>query len=814
MADSTPTVVSPGWHDPNAGGAAVTKPRPSRGLRLFLTLAALLAVAGAVVGFLLYLRASPNPVFIGLWITEYKDPDIPPSPYGEQDRAALRAFPWQGNDAFNSQEKERVVRELDRLREKPPATAVAVYLSGYVVAGGDGRPCLLPGNARLDDEGSWLPMSTVLDSLRACKTDHKLLILDVTHPLIAPRRGLLVADAAELLRKPLEDATKDGSLLILSSASPGQTALGSEELGLSVFGHYVRQGLLGAADGYGATGERDRRITVRELSAYVTARVDRWAEQNRAARQTPYLLGNGSDFELVTYNVPVVQPEEAAVPDAYPDWLAAGWKTRDEWRAAPSGRMPPLRRYAMEQALLRADARWREGGNPDRTRDDLARRMDGFRQLGPDNAVPPLVGKPRSLADAVAHGAKVPDVAADAAKFRTLAARIPAPGGKPEDPARAAFDGQRADFLKGFEGKAFDLAWLVVDRAAADREPTAATVRLWAELLRSDPATGDYEEVRFLERLADELAVNDAVKPWPAMALANAVHVERDGARLAAAPAWTRPWLGTVGAKLAERRQAALDKLFDASPASKAEAATQLVTLRADEEALLRQLEELSAACRTRDEALDLLPDLGPCLATDASLEGPWVAAAERLAEVQRLLAEGKPEQLRRLARAGADLAELLERLRAPFDQPRWAEVAAEPRKARPADAGALAALLASPTPDGARRAALWQAYRKVAGQLWQDTRARDQADDQEGRHTAAPLAPDPAQAAEDERRRGLFRARMAIELLKADGLPDASATALEEKYAAAAAPTRDDSAWRTLCQELRKAARAVPTPQ
>ena len=149
MADSTPTVVSPGWRDPadTSGAPGGRPPRTGRRRKLFFLLAALLAIAGAVVGFLLYLRPAPNPVFVGLWMTEYKDPDILPIPYGEQDRAALRAFPWQGNDAFNSQEKERLVRELDRLREKPPATAVAVYLSGYVIADSEGKPFFvrLPG---------------------------------------------------------------------------------------------------------------------------------------------------------------------------------------------------------------------------------------------------------------------------------------------------------------------------------------------------------------------------------------------------------------------------------------------------------------------------------------------------------------------------------------------------------------------------------------------------------------------------------------------------------------------------------------------
>jgi hypothetical protein len=805
MADSSPTVVSPGWRDPaDTSAAPGARPRSRRGRKLFFLLAALLAIAGAVVGFLLYLRPAPNPVFVGLWITEYKDPDILPIPYGEQDRAALRAFPWQGNDAFNSQEKERLVRELDRLREKPPATAVAVYLSGYVIADADGKPCLLPGSARLDDESSWLPMTYVLDALRACRTEHKLLVLDVMHPLIAPRRGLLVGDAAALLRPLLEEAVeKDRRLLILCAASPGQTALGSEDLGHSVFAHYVRAALLGAADGVIDSGEHNRRVSVRELAAYVGGRVDRWAEQNRAARQTPVLLGHAADFDLVTYTPGSPAPEESALPDAYPAWLTDGWKLRDQWREAPSSRVPPRRRYALEETLLRADERWRVGGAPDRAQDDLTRRLDAFRRQGPDNVVPASGVKPRSLAEAVAQGAKPPEVTpADAAKYRGLTAKASVLLTKPDDPSRTAFEAQRGEFLKAFEGKPFELAWLIVDRAAAERNPSRALVLLWGELLRSDPALSDYDEVRFVVRLAD-LVQDAAPKTWPAAAVADAVHVARDASRLEAAPAWAEPWLGKARADIAARREEALG----ADPLDLTKAAPLLINLRADEEALLRQLDELSAACRARDEALDLLPDLGAAVAADASLERPWVEAAQGLGEVQRSLDEGKPDDVRRLTRAASDLRERLERLRAAFDRPRWAEVSAEPRKARPADAAMLSALLASPVPDVTRRAALWQTYRKVSGQLWQDTRARDQADDQESRRTPSLLPPDPARAVEDEQRRGLFRARMAIELLKAEGLQDASA--LEAAYDAAAA-SRNDEDWRKLCRELRKAARAT----
>jgi len=811
MAESSPG-AAPSWRENAGSGGADARPtHAGRGKKLFLTLAALLAVAGAIVGLLLYLRPAPRPAFVTLWITEYKDPGIPLIPYAEQDRAALSALPWQKSDGFNSQEKDRLAGELDRLTKEPPPSAVAVYLSGYVVADADGRPCLLPGDARLDDEATWLPMSSVLERLRGCRTAHKLLVLDVMYPLIAPRRGLLAADAAGLLRPLLEDAAKDGTLLLLCAAAPGQTALASEELGHTVFGHYVREGLLGAADGALERGQRDQRVTVRELAAFVAARVDRWADLNRATRQTPELFGTAADFDLVTYGVQAAPAAEMPLPDAYPEWALAGWKLRDDWRAMPSARARPWRRAALEEVLLRAEGRWRGGASPDATRDDLTRRLDAFRKDGPDNAAPAPVGKPRSLAEAIAWGSKPPDLAAGelGAKYRALAAGAStALTAKAGDPARVAFEAQRAEFLKGFEGKSFELGWLVVDRAAAEREPSRALVLLWDDLLRSDPALAEYAEVRFVHRLA-ELARDETVRVWPARAIADAVHVAHDGARLDAAPAWADPWIGPARRDAAQRRQAAEGRLFDNTPAAQAEAAVALTSLRTDLETLLRQMDELSAACRTRDDALGLLPGLGASVELDPSLERPWVEAAEGLQEVQGLLARGQPGDLRRLGQAAGDLADQVQRLGTAFDQPRWAAIAAEPHGVKASDARALAALLASPWPSAPQRTALWQAYRKGAAQLWEDTRARDQADDPQAPRATNLLAPDPRRGMEDERKRGLFRGRMAIELMKVDGLADAAA--VEAAYAAAARNPADDGPWQALRRELRKADLAVP---
>src|SRR5205823_6201088 len=128
-----------------------------------------------------------------------------------------------------------------------------------------------------------------------------LLLLDLGLPCIAPRAGLLAADVPERLKPALGSATKDrANLLILASCSPGQASLASEELGGTVFAHYVAHGLAGEADG-SPSGTPDNCVTVRELVDYVTTKVDQWAWHNTGQRQTPEFFGNAlKDFDLAT----------------------------------------------------------------------------------------------------------------------------------------------------------------------------------------------------------------------------------------------------------------------------------------------------------------------------------------------------------------------------------------------------------------------------------------------------------------------------------------------------------------------------------
>ena len=162
-----------------------------------------------------------------------------------------------------------------------------------------------------------------------------------------------------------------------------------------------------------ADTDHDHAISLRELAAYLTQRVDAWARQHRALRQRPMLVGSTDSFLLASLNrrqplapartekpekaadkqAPTDQPgpsektskdadkgkaddknqvekkrkeeppkEEPATPTrVYPVWLARGWAPRDHWISGPQIAAAPRLFRQLEAQLLRVEQDYRLG---------------------------------------------------------------------------------------------------------------------------------------------------------------------------------------------------------------------------------------------------------------------------------------------------------------------------------------------------------------------------------------------------------------------------------------------------------------------
>src|SRR5207237_5992080 len=109
---------------------------------------------------------------------------------------------------------------------------------------------LLPADARADDPSGWLPLTELLTALKNCPAKRKLLLLDLGQAAPMPQAGVLLHNAPERAHDLLTRwHGEDPNLQVLCACSPGQTSLASDELGHTVFAHFLLQALSGKADG-------------------------------------------------------------------------------------------------------------------------------------------------------------------------------------------------------------------------------------------------------------------------------------------------------------------------------------------------------------------------------------------------------------------------------------------------------------------------------------------------------------------------------------------------------------------------------------
>jgi hypothetical protein len=249
------------------------------------------------------------------------------------------------------------------------------------------------------------------------KTKNVVLILDATQVPAHWPAGMLHNDFARELDALEPSIKKQGRLVVLSASMPDQRSWVSEEWRRSMFTHYLLQGLRGeAAEDSGGTA-----ITVGGLYSYLKKKVERWAQDNRAAQQTPVLLpqGGGVAMGLVLRTVDRAAPQ-ATSPEEPPGDNSAGaeallaqvWGAHEKLRQtspSPAVYTPHLWRL-YEATLLRYEQLVRAGDQEHAQK--LKDKLDE------------LAGKPK----------EPPGGAGDQANAEKPKGTPEEPGGKPEEP--------------------------------------------------------------------------------------------------------------------------------------------------------------------------------------------------------------------------------------------------------------------------------------------------------------------------------------------------------------------------------------------
>jgi hypothetical protein len=789
-------------------------------------LAVVLLLAGTIIGLILWIQPVRDPYFLPLWIDQYRDARIPLNPWAEPDRKALLAMGWPEKSAFGRQEFELLKSELASLENRTDRPLV-VYLCAQAVCDDRGDVVVLPGDAQLDRADKWLPLRDVLGYLQKCRAAHKLLILDIGRPFVVPELGLVQNEVVEKSQEFLEQGVaEDSKLLVLTACAPGQTSLPLEAEGRTVFGYYLEQGLSGQADGYNARHKRDGRVSVEELAAFVSARVDRWAQLNRQTRQTPRLLGSAKDFVLLQARGASGEPgEESGAKPTYPALFQEGWKLLDGWRGDAVGRAPVSQYRRLESALLRAERQWRGGAAQAEIDKELRKHLDEFTRQREGALAALAVNEPRSLAEAVARGRKPPDLQTDGAlaKLRALTDLAAKPQSKKpadKDPAKPALDKDadkitagRDAFLKTYEGKPFDLAWTICEAACREPPPRPAQLQFWDSLVHRAwealpaPNRPRYDEINALHELAVWSA--PAHEEWPAPVVHLALQVVREEAQATAGDPAFLPWVTELALTAAKSRSEGRRLLAEREARSTEAADKQLTEALRSYTRVNQALHTLHHAQRQLEEALARLPGLAVYLEQEPAEWERWRARVQDAGKLRSML-QGPPARdatvltnmLSEMESLAASLREELNRLGQPSDPGRWKRMAAPEGRPTPAAWLEVDAVIAGPAGTAAQRQEWSNLHQRLAARLHEQTRDKDQGEDAAHQPTPLPSDFDRAKASRSAREKDMVRARVAVALLRLEGRADMKG--LKEALDRVEKEPQNAKAWSDLSRGLR----------
>jgi hypothetical protein len=870
MAEQRSTARGRGaWKSGSSGTAAASRPG-SKKRRIFWLTATVLALVGVIAAFFSIVKPARDTEFVPLVMTQYNPPHLVAKPGAARDGGELK-------DIFISQEHrktrfsddplaqnnyanqawdtlDRRLKELqqgDRYKDKD---TVLVYLNALALTDQAGAIHVLPADANPDNPNSWKPLKDILSGLKDCPAHHKVVILDLMHPPLNPRLGVLSHDVAMRVVKTVNEVPDEHRLVILP-CSPGQVSLASEDLNQSVFGYYLQTGLRGAAARYG--NGPDNLVTAERLVNFLKERVDRWADQNRHTRQTPLVLGNlDLKFDLMTLPRTGL-PSQTQLPqevEPYPSWLSEKWALRDQWWDEKKYRIAPWTFRKLEALLLQAEQKWRGGALQELDKDilnstvrDLQAKMSQAEDLI-KGARPPA----SSLAMERAQGGKPGDpqvvkalqallveeanLAADPkpdyAAFREKRVKpfleaVPKPPA--EDKAKPP-DKEPTSAVLPLKDRPFDLAWAVFEAARQETTPRPQRIHFLNQLLldagQSPPR---YVETLFLERLDDELGQRGKAdaKNWDPRTVRAALDAVWKGEIAAACDERAFAWVHDGLEEAAQKRHDAAVLLFarDYAPPATEDLFKEV---SGRYEALEEPIGRVTRAYQAYDRAMIVLPDFLPYLMALPDLGNlnreNWQQCRDAVLGLQPILAnpprsgsandEARRNGLRKLDR----LTEVLEpnltrilnlvgrdQLDARLGAARKADVtSANDRREASRRYVEANQLLELPWLRAKDREEAWQAIRELAHRLNDETLKADQASEASRQLGELAQTFQEDKAVQEEHQRTAWRAELAINLLRLGGVPGAAQ--LEPERLKAAQSAKDSAAWPALAVKVHKA--------
>ncbi|MHC4398308.1 MAG: hypothetical protein ACYTG0_01360, partial [Planctomycetota bacterium] len=250
-------------------------------------------LGAALVGWLAWsLLSWLSPAGVKLFALPVVDYDVlavPPIAFSDEDlKALVEPVPDDPTAAAYRPGQLSGVSGLSDGEVTRERDVLILYLSGHGISSGESAYFL--GSDYLPDSGAGrYPIDDLLRQVSAGKAKLKLLILDTGRLDRDPRLGMVVNQFSVLLERAVRDVG-DKSLWVLVGNGPLDVSHVAYSMRRSMFGYFVSEGLLGAADGDG-----DHTVELDELFDYVRGGVAQWASRQSGGRylQTPRLFRGG-----------------------------------------------------------------------------------------------------------------------------------------------------------------------------------------------------------------------------------------------------------------------------------------------------------------------------------------------------------------------------------------------------------------------------------------------------------------------------------------------------------------------------------------
>ncbi len=781
--DETPPEAPPQPPPPWREDRPVTAPSatPSRLNRG--KLAALVAVVAVTVAFVaagfLWLRPAPNPIVLHVGYPFYQERPLAPPPFFRQDRNALvdvKLFP-------------RRLAHLSQLDSVEGQDTALVVLSAHARLDDQGRVLVIPPEEALSSIGSQRTLSEFLKAVAVAPGKRRLVILDLFWPTgdaYVPEPG---PDVVARIQQELEQVP-DPRRLVLLPCSPGQTPLASPELGRSVFGHYLIEGLAGWANYEDQPADQQGVVWAKGLARYLQTRVDRWAQLNRGQRQTPMLLGDAEDFALRSLNRgrPLPHRELAATPPYPQIGLKLAWETRDRWQADRAHSITPWLHRMLETVALETERAWINGGDEaaltERLHQDLNRLEKLRTQLQPTIRPDTL-----SLAQVQATGFK-PDekVAADLKEMlrKIEEARLIAVKADEVDKLSAKL---LEEYLTKYkDAREYDVGQALFDHLVQEPFPRRERVIFLGRIAasRGDPR---YAEIETLLRLAD-FAGSVKEAQWRARTVRKVIEVTQRGEAVLV-PVRSFPWLAGALETVQQKRAIAETYFFARGYTSLDEADQLLGQVRDDLESLQGKQNLIEDAFVQWEDACQLLPWMHAWMEFDPSLESVWYEAQQAARDLFPLLEA--PTGDSRLSQAevnqkldpipgkAGNLKAALKTLRQPHSADAIQDVLLQTKRpeASPANLRQLEQRLALPLMSAELRVKVWQARGELARRFADKTQELDLREGQKLPEATPP--DDPARIERNLVESQMRQRRRQVALLELAGLDPTDLRGLEE---------------------------------